>query len=59
MPKQNTYVVSGPSKKSSKMVIDMNRMNLHKSYIVPTFKTGAHETKKSKPRDKNWRKWDD
>lgn len=23
-----------------------------------TFRTGAYQTKKDKPRDKNWRKWD-
>ena len=23
------------------------------------FKTGVHQTKKDKPRDKNWRKWID
>ena len=54
--KAKTDVVSAPTSESV-MTIDMNKINLYKSYIVPNFKTGAHE--KKKVRDKNWRKWKD
>ena len=54
--KSKIYVVSAQASESA-MTINMNKVNLQKSYIVPGFRTGAHD-KASKPRDKNWRKWE-
>ena len=45
-----------PPKQEKKMVIDMNRMNLKKEHAVPSFRTGAHQTIKDRPRKKDWKR---
>lgn len=43
-------------KKKKKMVIDMTKAELAKSYQIPAFRTGKHMTEKDRPRKKNWQK---
>lgn len=43
-------------KQEKKMVIDMTKVELAKSYMVPGFRTGKHMTEKDRPRKKNWKK---
>lgn len=44
--KKRRSVPVAPPKKESKLLIDMNRMNLKKEHTVPSFKTGGHMTEK-------------
>ena len=53
--KTGAIPVNAPKEKK-KMVIDMNRANLAKSYQQPGFRTGRHMTEKDRPRKKNWKK---
>ena len=43
-------------KEKQKMVIDMTKIELAKSYHVPGFRSGKHMTEKDRPRKKNWKK---
>lgn len=48
-------------KKKSKMKIGTVKatdlLKATRGTYTPTFRSGAFETKKDKPRDKNWKKW--
>ncbi len=53
--KQKSVPVSAP-KQDGPMTIDMNRVNLNKTYFVPGFRTGGHMTEKDRPRKKDWKR---
>ncbi len=45
-----------PKKQEKKMVIDMTKASLAKTYQVSSFRTGKHVDEKDRPRKKNWKK---
>ena len=54
--KKNSVPVAVPNRQEGPMTIDMNRLNLSKSYMVPGFRTGVHMTEKDRPRKKDWKR---
>ena len=54
--KKKRSVPVAPPKQETKMVIDMNAMNLKKEHVVPGFRTGRHQTIKDRPRKKDWKR---
>lgn len=54
--KRKRSVPVAPPKQEKKMVINMNAMNLKKEHSVPSFRTGAHQTTKDRPRKKDWKR---
>ena len=53
--KKKSVPVAAP-KQDGPMTIDMNRVNLKKTYFVPGFRTGGHMTEKDRPRKKDWKR---
>ena len=53
--KKKSVPVTAP-KHDGPMTIDMNRLNLNKTYMVPGFRTGVHMTEKDRPRKKDWKR---
>jgi len=53
--KKKSVPVAAP-KQDGPMTIDMNRVNLNKTYFVPGFRTGGHMTEKDRPRKKDWKR---
>ena len=50
------------SKKKKQKIGTINGLELLKKSREPqdiSFKTGGYQTQKDKPRDKNWRKWNE
>jgi len=54
--KKKSVPVAQPNRQDGPMTIDMNRVNLKKTYIVPGFRTGGHMTEKDRPRRKDWKR---
>lgn len=54
--KKKSVPVAAPNRQDGPMTIDMNRVNLQKTYMIPGFRSGKYMTEKDRPRKKDWKR---